>query len=195
MISLGGQAPHVLRAHTGRMCGEPNEIELTPAHGLCYRSLPGTTRSSSSTSLGTWHTQKSDDTNLDAGTFFGCFSFFFIVFFIGFFIAFSSCAMFPHGGASCVRTSSRDRIDCRSHRTCRQGNGRNRSRISKLTATHRVWDAQDRHISVRYTLFYTGTRGSTRPRMVQIDVRKLKNPKLTAGHGLWNGPCQLARCE
>ena len=32
LISLGGQAPHVLRAHMGlhRTCGEPNEIELTP---------------------------------------------------------------------------------------------------------------------------------------------------------------------
>ena len=32
VISLGGQAPHVLRAHMGvhRTCGEPNEIELAP---------------------------------------------------------------------------------------------------------------------------------------------------------------------
>ena len=30
MISLGGQAPHVLRAQVGRTCGEPNEIELAP---------------------------------------------------------------------------------------------------------------------------------------------------------------------
>jgi len=32
LISLGGQAPHVLRAQMGvhRTCGEPNEIELTP---------------------------------------------------------------------------------------------------------------------------------------------------------------------
>ena len=31
LISLGGQAPHVLRAHMGvhRTCGEPNEINLT----------------------------------------------------------------------------------------------------------------------------------------------------------------------
>ena len=29
MISLGGQAPHVLRAHIGHTCGEPDEIELT----------------------------------------------------------------------------------------------------------------------------------------------------------------------
>ena len=28
MISLGGQAPHVLRAHMGHTCGEPNEVEL-----------------------------------------------------------------------------------------------------------------------------------------------------------------------
>ena len=41
MISLGGQAPHVLRAHMGvhRTCREPNEIELTAAHGLRYRPL------------------------------------------------------------------------------------------------------------------------------------------------------------
>ena len=30
LISLGGQAPHVLWAHMGRACGGPNEIELTP---------------------------------------------------------------------------------------------------------------------------------------------------------------------
>ena len=30
MISLGGQAPRVLRTHVGRTCGEPNEIELSP---------------------------------------------------------------------------------------------------------------------------------------------------------------------
>ena len=29
MISLGGQAPRVLRAHMGHVCGGPNEIELT----------------------------------------------------------------------------------------------------------------------------------------------------------------------
>ena len=29
LISFGGQAPHVLRAHMGRTCGEPNKIELT----------------------------------------------------------------------------------------------------------------------------------------------------------------------
>ena len=31
MISLGGQAPHVLRAHMWALntCGEPNDIELT----------------------------------------------------------------------------------------------------------------------------------------------------------------------
>ena len=31
LISLGGRAPHVLRAHMGgyRTCGEPDEIELT----------------------------------------------------------------------------------------------------------------------------------------------------------------------
>ena len=29
LVSLGGQAPHVLRAHMGPTCGEPNEIELT----------------------------------------------------------------------------------------------------------------------------------------------------------------------
>ena len=42
MVSLGGQAPHVLRAHIGRTCGEPNEIELTAAHGFIYRDLSGT---------------------------------------------------------------------------------------------------------------------------------------------------------
>ena len=30
LISLGGQAPHVLGARMGHACGEPNEIELTP---------------------------------------------------------------------------------------------------------------------------------------------------------------------
>ena len=36
LISLGGQAPHVRpMAHT---CGERNEIELTAAHRLFYRS-------------------------------------------------------------------------------------------------------------------------------------------------------------
>ena len=29
LVSLGGQAPHVLGAHVGRTCGEPNEFELT----------------------------------------------------------------------------------------------------------------------------------------------------------------------
>ena len=29
MISLGGQAPHVLSTHMGHACGEPNEIQLT----------------------------------------------------------------------------------------------------------------------------------------------------------------------
>ena len=40
LISLGGQAPHVLRAHMWALtsCGGPNEIELTP-QGLIYRSL------------------------------------------------------------------------------------------------------------------------------------------------------------
>ena len=40
LISFGGQAPHVLRAHMGmHTCGEPNEIELTAAHRLFYRPL------------------------------------------------------------------------------------------------------------------------------------------------------------
>ena len=42
LISLGGQAPHVLTAHTadmGHTCGEPNEIELTAAHGLHHLLL------------------------------------------------------------------------------------------------------------------------------------------------------------
>ena len=36
LISVGGQAPHVLRPHMGvhRTCGEPNVIELTATHGL-----------------------------------------------------------------------------------------------------------------------------------------------------------------
>ena len=44
LISLRGQAPHVLRAHMWALntCGEPNEIELTAAHGSCYRSFSGT---------------------------------------------------------------------------------------------------------------------------------------------------------
>ena len=43
MISLGGQAPRVLRAHMWALntCGEPNELELPTAHGLCYRSFSG----------------------------------------------------------------------------------------------------------------------------------------------------------
>ena len=32
MVSLGGQAPHVRRAHMGRMCGEPTEFESPAAH-------------------------------------------------------------------------------------------------------------------------------------------------------------------
>ena len=40
LILLGGEAPHVLRAHMGRTCGEPDELELTVAHGLFYR-VPG----------------------------------------------------------------------------------------------------------------------------------------------------------
>ena len=40
LISSGGQAPHVLRAHMGRTCGEPDEIELTPNGGEIER--PGT---------------------------------------------------------------------------------------------------------------------------------------------------------
>ena len=34
LISVRGQAPHVLRAHTGHTCGEPDEIEMTAVHGL-----------------------------------------------------------------------------------------------------------------------------------------------------------------
>ena len=30
LVSFGGQALHVLRAHRGRTCGEPNENELAP---------------------------------------------------------------------------------------------------------------------------------------------------------------------
>ena len=43
MIPLGGQAPHVLRAHMWALntCGEPNEIELTAAHGFFYGSFAG----------------------------------------------------------------------------------------------------------------------------------------------------------
>ena len=39
LVSLG--SPHVLRAHMGHghTCGEPNEIGLTAAHGLYYRSF------------------------------------------------------------------------------------------------------------------------------------------------------------
>ena len=43
LISLGGQAPHMLRAHMGHTCGEPNEIELTVAHRLLNVALLGTT--------------------------------------------------------------------------------------------------------------------------------------------------------
>ena len=39
LIPLGGQAPHMLRAHMGHTCGEPNEIELTAAHGSFYRPV------------------------------------------------------------------------------------------------------------------------------------------------------------
>ena len=41
-ISLGGQAQHVLRAQMWALntCGEPNEIELTAAHGLVYLPPP-----------------------------------------------------------------------------------------------------------------------------------------------------------
>ena len=39
LISLGGQAPHVLQAGMGLTCEEPNEIELTTAHGLFYLEL------------------------------------------------------------------------------------------------------------------------------------------------------------
>ena len=45
LISLGGQARHVLRAHMGRTCGEPNEIESPATHGLFCRSFPGRWRS------------------------------------------------------------------------------------------------------------------------------------------------------
>ena len=38
MISLGGQAPHVLRAHVGRTSGEADEVELTPV-GMKLNSL------------------------------------------------------------------------------------------------------------------------------------------------------------
>ena len=41
LISLGGQAPHVLRAHMEHTCWELNGIELTAANGLFYRSSPG----------------------------------------------------------------------------------------------------------------------------------------------------------
>ena len=46
LISLGGQAPHVLRAHMGVhcTCGEPNEIESPATHGLFCRSFPGQPR-------------------------------------------------------------------------------------------------------------------------------------------------------
>ena len=33
LISLGGQAPHVLRDHVGHVCGGPSDTGLTPAHG------------------------------------------------------------------------------------------------------------------------------------------------------------------
>ena len=36
LILLGGQAPHVLRAHVGHTRGEPNGTELTAAQGLLY---------------------------------------------------------------------------------------------------------------------------------------------------------------
>ena len=39
MISLG--SPHVLRAHMGHTCGEPNEIELPATHRLFYLSCSG----------------------------------------------------------------------------------------------------------------------------------------------------------
>ena len=42
LISLGGQAPHVRPMWALNTCGEPNEIELTAAQGLFYRSLLGT---------------------------------------------------------------------------------------------------------------------------------------------------------
>ena len=41
LISLGGQAPRVLRAHVGHTCGEPTEIEPTAAHVLVYHPFPG----------------------------------------------------------------------------------------------------------------------------------------------------------
>ena len=41
LISLGGQAPHVRPMWALSTCGEPNEIEFTAAHGLCYRSSAG----------------------------------------------------------------------------------------------------------------------------------------------------------
>ena len=37
LISVG--SPHVLRAHMGHTCGEPNEIELTAAHRSLHRSF------------------------------------------------------------------------------------------------------------------------------------------------------------
>ena len=37
-------SPHVLRAHMRHTCGEPNEIELTAAHGVFYRCLSGWSR-------------------------------------------------------------------------------------------------------------------------------------------------------
>ena len=44
MVSVGGQAPHVLRAHVWALnaCREPNEIESpTAANGVFYRPFPG----------------------------------------------------------------------------------------------------------------------------------------------------------
>ena len=44
LISLGGQAPHVLRAHVGRTCGEPNGIDLTIRVLTDYYMIPPLSR-------------------------------------------------------------------------------------------------------------------------------------------------------
>ena len=52
LFSLGGQAPHVPRAHMGHRCGEPTGIELAPIGVKLNGSAPANQRAVQSTERG-----------------------------------------------------------------------------------------------------------------------------------------------
>ena len=58
MIMILLASPHVLRAHMGHTCGEPNEIGLTAAHGLSNRSFSGLFRDPRKRLVSGWNHDK-----------------------------------------------------------------------------------------------------------------------------------------